>query len=320
MAKSSKIGKAMSGKGIGMREQGGGGPSVMSLYNAHTDNTNLGVKKGIEIENVKENLQEKYSLPIGGTDMSRSDFPGGRDAPPEWYNMRGMQPAKYDLPSHAKERLMAKQGVREAIEESSGGSVVRTEPITDAEVDMTMHMKRQADLADFDRYVQTLIDPLKPGNLKWLMEVYPDFVYRRVAQVHDDYDFAIRSQMIENWGINSIDDLYFKYMQDQGKISGGKLSKRIPLATMYRVGAMAPKRNRQLAGQTHFEDGAVRLPYASSLVEDSNDWNMPKDGQPFAKGSRDYKGLAKYLNESKPIKERGWAGFGSGRTAGGMRV
>ena len=56
------------------------------------------------------------------------------------------------------------------------------------EVDYLQTMQRQAELADFDRYINTLVDVRKPGNLKWLMEVYPEFVHRSVAQVHDDYD------------------------------------------------------------------------------------------------------------------------------------
>ena len=33
--------------------------------------------------------------------------------------------------------------------------------------------------------------------MKFLMEIYPEFVKRRVSQVHDDFDFAIRNQMID---------------------------------------------------------------------------------------------------------------------------
>ena len=37
--------------------------------------------------------------------------------------------------------------------------------------------------AKFDDYVESLIDPLKPGHMKWLMEIYPDFVTRRLQTV-----------------------------------------------------------------------------------------------------------------------------------------
>lgn len=266
-----------------MREQGGGGPSAMDLYGRHTS-ADLGAAKAAELEAYKMDQQQKYSVPIGGAAMSRP--PGA----PEWYNYSGLQPAKYDLPSQAKERMMAKQALRESVPATNNG-VTRTDPITDFEVDYVQAMKRQSELADFDRYVNTLVDPKKPGNLKWLMEVYPEFVHRRIAQVHDDYDFAIRNQMIDNWGINTLDDLHFKYLVDQGKISGSRLGKRVPVDSLYEVGSLAPYSNRALAGQTLGGNrGNVRLPYAS---EPGNEhWIQTAGGQPLARGDRSYGGLA----------------------------
>jgi hypothetical protein len=52
-----------------------------------------------------------------------------------------------------------------------------------------------------------MIDPRQPGNLKWLMEIYPQFVDRRIKQVHTDYEFALRNQLIDSWGVNTFDDL-----------------------------------------------------------------------------------------------------------------
>ena len=72
------------------------------------------------------------------------------------------------------------------------------------------------------------------------MEVYPEFVHRRVAQVHDDYDFAMRKQMVESWGVNTFDDLHFLYLMDQGKIDGPTLSKRKNISEGYTYGWLAP--------------------------------------------------------------------------------
>jgi hypothetical protein len=270
--------------GIGMREQGGGGPSAMDLYGRHSGGADLGGAKAAELESYKMEQQQKYAVPIGGAAMSR---PAGA---PEWYNYGGLQPAKYDMPSSAKERMMAKQALRESVPATNNG-VTRTDPITDFEVDYVQAMKRQAELADFDRYVNTLVDPKKPGNLKWLMEVYPEFVHRRIAQVHDDYDFAIRNQMIDNWGINTLDDLHFKYMVDQGKITGSRLGKRVPVDSLYEVGSLAPYGNRAVAGQARVGDrGNVSLPYAS---EPGNEhWIQTGGGQPLGRGDRTYGGLA----------------------------
>lgn len=290
-----------------MREQGGGGPSAMDLYGRHTS-ADLGHAKAAELDSYKMEQQQKYAVPIGGSAMRR---PAGA---PEWYNYGGLQPAKYDLPSQTKERMMAKQAVREAVPDTAPG-VVRTDPITDFEVDYVQAMKRQAELADFDRYVNKLVDPKKPGNLKWLMEVYPEFVHRRIAQVHDDYDFAIRNQMIDNWGINTLDDLHFKYLIDQGKISGSKLGKRVPRDRLYRTGSLAPYRNKMLAGQTRSGDtGDIRLPYASESPANAG-WEESGDGQPLGRGARSYQGLADAMFRSEG-DTTGVTGVSLERTAG----
>ena len=268
-----------------MREQGGGGPSVMDLYSS-TTSADLGAQKAAELDGYRMSQQTKYALPVGGADFNR---PTGA---PEWYNYKGMQPAKYDLPSDLKERLVAKQALREAVP-ATNNNVQRTDPIDEYEVEYVRTMKRQAELADFDRYINALIDPRKPGNLKWLMEVYPEFVHRRVAQVHDDYDFAIRNQLIESWGINTLDDLHFKYLVDQGKISGSKLGKRVPVDSLYEVGMLAPFRSRQLAGETRESKGDIRLPYASE--EGNEGWVQSGQGQPLGSGSRRYQDLAREM-------------------------
>eukprot|EP00966_Prymnesium_polylepis_P090094 2086616-Prymnesium_polylepis.1 len=204
-----------------MREQGGGGPSAMGLYSQHTS-ADLGHAKAAELANIELAAQQKFAMPMESADWT----PVVSAGVPEWYNKAGLKPAKYDIPTGMKERMEAKEGLRRAVPDYGGNAVQPTDPIEPEEIDYIMVMKRQAELADFDRYVNTLVDPKKPGNLKWLMEVYPEFVHRRIAQVHDDYDFAIRNQMIDSYGINSMDDLHFKYLVDQGKISGGALARR----------------------------------------------------------------------------------------------
>ena len=108
------------------------------------------------------------------------------------------------------------------------------------EVEYLQSMKKQAELADFDRYVHTLIDPRKPGNLKWLMEIYPEYVNRRIQQVHTDYEFALRNQMIDSWGINTFDDLHFKYQVDQGKVDGPRLGRHANISDAYAPGLLSP--------------------------------------------------------------------------------
>lgn len=172
------------------------------------------------------------------------------------YNYQPGQPVKYDVPSAAKERLQARSQIRQAA--ALEGGAQRIDPIHDEEVDYLQSMQKQAELADFDAYVNSLIDVRKPGNLKWLMEIYPEYVNRRIQQVHTDYEFALRNQMIDSWGINTFDDLHFKYLVDQGKVDGPRLGRHANLGDEYAPGLLSPwtfVRGRP--------DG-VRLPYASA--------------------------------------------------------
>ena len=193
-------------------------------------------------------------------------------------------PVKYDVPSHYKDHFQAKEEIATALQNHSSGDVVRNVPVTEDEINYLQSMKKQAELADFDRYVHTLIDPRKPGNLKWLMEIYPEYVNRRIQQVHTDYEFALRNQMIDSWGINTFDDLHFKYQVDQGKIDGPRLERRRQTADEYAPGLLSPWTfQHEAAGPT------LKLPFASAQYgkrprRDARDWTLAADGQPFVRG------------------------------------
>ena len=262
------------------------GSSAMGLYNAHTGGADLGLDTAAGLHGIEMAARQKMVPPTGGQDMSR---PAGA---PEWYNYSGMAPAKYAVPNDMKERMVARSAIRQAAADVGSPSVPRPDPIQDSEVDYLQTMQRQADLADFDRYINTLVDVRKPGNLKWLMEVYPEFVHRRVAQVHDDYDFAIRKQMIENWGVNTFDDLHFLYLCDQGKIDGPALSKRKTKDAQYKTGWLAPFQFHQK------HTPGVQLPFSSANAgqrpANRTDWTQSDSGQPLG-GGRDIDTLARQV-------------------------
>ena len=184
---------------------------------------------------------------------------------PEYYNYQPSLPVKYAVPSQAKERMAARQAIRQAAGGEAGTGleqgVIRTDPISDEEVSYLQAMKDQSELADFDRYVNSLVDPRKPGNLKWLMEIYPEFVNRRLSQVHTDYEYALRNQLIDSWGINTFDDLHFKYLVDQNKMKGPHLQADLTdRAAGYSAGYLSPFQFKNIR-----MDG-VRLPFASARL------------------------------------------------------
>ena len=291
--------------GAGMGETQG--TSGMDLYNSHSGQASFGMDKASELAAREMIARQKMTPPVGGEDMSR---PTGA---PEWYNYSGMPAAKYAVPTEAKERMVARAAIRHAAATDGSSAVPRPDPIRDEEVDYLQSMKKQAELADFDRYINTLIDVRKPGNLKWLMEVYPEFVHRRVAQVHDDYDFAIRKQMIDNWGVNTFDDLHFLYLMDQGKIDGPSLSKRVAKDAAYKPGWLAPYQFWQK------EQPGVQLPFASARAgqrpSQRTDWTQSDAGQPLA-GDRDLNTMARHVMHLDPDRQSASNYDGSGNVMG----
>ena len=270
------------------------GTGAMALYNSHTGGADLGMDTAGQLHSFEMAQRQKMVPPTGGADMRR---PAGA---PEWYNYSGMAPAKYAVPNDMKERMVARQAIREAAAEVGSSSVPRPDPIQDSEVDYLQAMQRQSELADFDRYINTLVDVRKPGNLKWLMEVYPEFVHRRVAQVHDDYDYAIRKQMIENWGVNTFDDLHFLYLMDQGKIDGPSLTRRVTKDASYKTGWLAPY---QFVPK---HKPGVQLPFASASSgqrpANREDWTQSDSQQPLG-GGRDLNTMARHVMN---LTNRGW--------------
>lgn len=281
------------------------GTGAMSLYTGHTGQAGFGQETAAGLHQIEMAQRQKMTPPIGGQDMRR---PAGA---PEWYNYSGMQPAKYAVPNDMKERMVARAAIRHAAASDGSSAVPRPDPIREEEVDYLQAMQRQGELADFDRYINTLVDVRKPGNLKWLMEVYPEFVHRRVAQVHDDYDFAIRKQMIENWGVNTFDDLHFLYLVDQGKIDGPALTRRQTKDSAYRTGWLAPYQFIQK------HKPGVQLPFSSASTGQRparrTDWSQSDGGQPLG-NDRDLNSLAKHVMHLDVNRQSGADYDGTGNT------
>lgn len=238
----------------------------MATYNSASMNNDVGQAQARALgANELQKLADFAPPGFGGREQLANEgvAPGSGMADgtyPRDYYLGQQPPAKVAVPTPQKERLMARAAVREAASKAPEASpnVPRTDPITDEEVDYVMAMKDQAELADFDRWVATLVNPRAPGELAWLRSVYPEYQQRRLSQAHADYQFAIRSQMIDQWGCQSFDDLVFLYMRDQGKIKGPKLTNLVEAGNAYQPGflnifnAKAKPSNR------------LRMPYASA--------------------------------------------------------
>jgi len=193
---------------------------------------------------------------------------GGRPSnlPVYYPNGTSQLPVSYVGPSAAKDNMARRQAVRDGINNAVAAlgappGVQRTDPITDEEVQYLKYMEDTSELAKFDQYVESFIDPRQPGSMKFLMEVYPEYVNRRLQQAHADYEYALRNQMIDSWGINTFDDLYFKYMVDQGKLEGPQLIRPgRKLADKYAPGILS-----HMAFATKFDrQDRLGLPFTSA--------------------------------------------------------
>ena len=136
--------------------------------------------------------QGRYAQPIGGDDYENVDDAAKialkQAGLPSNYNLAPAPPVKYTQDSAAKEHFRDKETIIQGINEAEGeGKVQRVVNVGEAEVELMREARRTAELANFDRYVYSLCDPRQPGSLKWLNEVYPEFVARRVQQVQTDY-------------------------------------------------------------------------------------------------------------------------------------
>jgi hypothetical protein len=226
---------------------------------------------------------------------------------PSHANLDATQPVKYDVPSEYKENFQNKAAVRAAIQAETKQAVVRVDNIGDDEVAYLSAMKSQGELADFDRYVNSMIDPRQPGNLKWLMEIYPQFVDRRIKQVHTDYEFALRNQLIDSWGVNTFDDLHFKYLVDQGKIEGPELRREnFALDDSYADGFLSPAK---WLGAGDNRKRGLRLPFASAKTGKMpaggpDEWELNNFDQPLGV-NRKTADLAKGMQRNIGLNQRG---------------
>jgi len=157
--------------------------------------TNL--DKGREISGAEMGAKQRYTTPTTFPHNAAA-ISGEATRPAGQYNtQQAPAPVKYNVPGPQEQYMQNREEIRKTAGAGLGAGVMRTDPITDQEVAYLQKMKDQAEVADFDVYVNSLINPRKPGELQWLMSVYPEFVQRRIEQVHQDYEFALRNQMID---------------------------------------------------------------------------------------------------------------------------
>ena len=288
----------------------GPGTGVTQLYrNAGPESlpADMGANFGNRLMNEELTQAMKYAAP---SEPKVSVLTSGlEDQLARTVNLDATQPVKYGGPTPYGEKFKDKAEIRAAInsEPTPAGrapNVIRTDPIGDDEVAYLRQMKAQGELADFDRYVNTMIDPRQPGNLKWLMEIYPQFVQRRLSQVHTDYEFALRNQLIDSWGVNTFDDLHFKYLVDQDKITGPRLKREKYADSDYAAGFLSPW-NMEWAALGDRRPKGLRIPFASAKTGryseiDPSQLELSNENQPLGQ-DRTTRRLARGMHNTFPV-------------------
>jgi hypothetical protein len=194
-------------------------------------------------------------------------------------------PVQYGGPSEEKENMDRLNKLIEQAPRGEGGAM-RYAPIGDKEINYLKYMEDMAELAKFDNYVEAFVDPRQPGSAEFLFKVYPEYINRRMQQAHTDYEFALRNQMIDMWGINTFDDLYFKYLVDQGRIDGPSLKRgqnRVE-DDKYVAAYLAPWKHPR----PPIKSGQLFLPFASAKIGqtppngDKSRWSVSRTDMPFS--------------------------------------
>ena len=264
----------------------------------------LGAGVGASLNARELALSSHFVQPAHGVGMENLKKPvesNKENNMPHWYNQYDGLAAPYAAPSAAKDHMIMKQAIREAAGQELGknSGVVRTDPISEQEVSYLKSMSDQAELAKFDEYVESLIDPRQPGNMQWLMSVYPDYVERRLQQAHVDHEYALRNELLDAWGINTFEDLHFKYLVDQGRLDGPHLQRQTARGNSgYTPGWLSPY---NFQSKRQGED-RMYLPFSSAKVgrkpKNADDWSYNRAGRPLGEGN-DYGSLARGIYQSK---------------------
>ena len=292
-----------------------------SAYGPPVSHTPDGMARALEAQT--KAYRNRYAEPIGGDAYPNAD-PNQiqqlkTNGLPIHYNVDPAPPTKYTQDSAAKEHFRDKETIIAGInaEKAAAGSedkVQRVVHVGEEEVELMREARRTAELANFDTYVYSMVDPRQPGALKWLNEVYPDFVARRVEQVQTDYEFALRNQLIDQWGINDFQDLKFKYMVDQGHISGPSLSVPAPQIISYTPGYLSPWKFPHWLN-TEKEKNGLKLPFSSAQYgkkpTNPDDWSFGAGTGPLQgnRSSLEY-AQALFRTDGPPDRNVGRPGYG----------
>lgn len=263
--------------------------AVRGLYNMQTAGPSVLGEHGHAQQHAANRMAEevRYTVPTErpGFRQELANLQGNEENDvPTWVNASATGRVKLAVPTPEKQYLINKQAIRDA-QPINTTNVQRTDPITDVEVG---YFQRQKDLAEYakrDQYIDMFYNKQKPGETLEVLKNAPDHVQTRLAQIKSEFEFALRKRLVDEWGVNSPEDLEFRYLLDQGYITGPELKWEAKYGDEYQHGIFSPYAMFKTRGEAGTGFG---VPYAGSSLGQhpsvARSWDIPDTG-PASAGS-----------------------------------
>ena len=182
---------------------------------------------------------------------------------PSNYNMAHGGAVKYTTDSAHKENFRDRAAIRAGIVEN-GGQVNFVESIQDSDVKMMQEARDTIELANFDRYATSWEDPRSASGKEWLDKHYPEYMQARVGQIEADFNFAVRNQCIDMFGFADKPDMDFKFLVDQGIITGPSLMREVFAVSNYAPGYLSPWKFMNWMSDPKISGDTLKLPFNSA--------------------------------------------------------
>ena len=260
--------------------------AVRGLYNMQTAGPSVLGEHGHAEQHAANRMAEevRYTIPTErpGYRKELAALQGNEENDvPTWVNASATGRVKLAVPTREKQYLINKQEIRDAQpREQRGSGVVRTDPITDVEVG---YFQRQKDLAEYakrDQYIDMFYNKQKPGETLEVLKNAPDHVQTRLAQIKSEFEFALRKRLVDEWGVNSPEDLEFRYLLDQGYITGPELKWEAKYGDEYQHGIFSPY---AMFKQRDSDGSGFGVPYSGSAYGqhpggEKPDWRIAQTG------------------------------------------
>ena len=94
--------------------------------------------------------------------------------------------------------------------------------IDNNDVKVIKDLDEQRKLYEYHRWIDHHIDPRKPGNLNWLMEVEPDYIKMKMKALNTKMRLLEKRIRLEAFGVQDTEDMRMKFLIDNNMLQDGR--------------------------------------------------------------------------------------------------